>query len=112
MIDIGSHLELLIPDGQPFHPGEEWTFDAGVEMLEKWAAQSHDISVSEMNRYLGWPGQAISYKIGQQAIRDLRADEQQRLGALFDAKEFHARILEIGSTGLDVLRTHVRGDPA
>lgn len=108
VIDIGSHLELTVPDDQPFHPGEPWTFELGVEMLEQWAAQGHDTAVSEMNRYLGWPGQAISYKVGQQAIRDLRDEERRRLGAGFDEKAFHARILEIGSTGLDVLRNHVR----
>jgi uncharacterized protein (DUF885 family) len=107
VIDIGSHLELPIPDGQPFHPGEAWTFDTGVEMLMSYAAQDRDTSVSEMNRYLGWPGQAIAYKVGQQAIRDLRAEMSARPG--FDLKAFHAQILEIGSTGLDVLRSHVRG---
>jgi uncharacterized protein (DUF885 family) len=108
VIDIGSHLELAIPEGQPFHPGEAWSFELGVEMLEDWAAQGPELAVAEMNRYLGWPGQAISYKIGQQAIRDLRADERRRLGSRFDAKAFHARVLEIGSTGLDVLADHVR----
>jgi uncharacterized protein (DUF885 family) len=110
VIDIGSHLELPIPEGQPFHPGEAWTFDAGVEMLETYAAQDHDLSVSEMNRYLGWAGQAISYKIGQQAIRDLRAEEKQRSGAGYDEKGFHARLLEIGSTGLRVMREHMRSE--
>ncbi len=107
VIDIGSHLELPIPDGQPFHPGERWNFDTGVDMLERYAGQGHDISVSEMNRYLGWPGQAISYKVGQQAIRDLRAEAQSKPG--FDMKRFHARLLEVGAVGLDVLRAHVRG---
>ena len=109
VIDIGSHLRLSIPGGQPFHPGEEWTFDAGVEMLVDYAAQSPDVARSEMTRYLGWPGQAIAYKVGQQAIRDLRAEAQQRHGATFDRKAFHARVLEIGSVGLDVLRRHLAG---
>jgi uncharacterized protein (DUF885 family) len=108
VIDIGSHLELQIPVDQPFHPGERWTFEAGVEMLESYAAQEHAVSVSEMNRYLGWPGQAISYKVGQQAIRDLRSEERARLGSGFDQKAFHARLLEVGAVGLDTLRTHVR----
>lgn len=108
-IDIGSHLRLPIPTGQPFHPGEEWTFDAGVEMLVDYAAQTPDVARSEMTRYLGWPGQAISYKVGQQAIRDLRAEVQRRQGAAFDRKAFHARVLEIGSVGLDVLRRHMAG---
>jgi uncharacterized protein (DUF885 family) len=108
-IDIGSHLRLPIPGGQPFHPGEQWTFDAGAEMLVDYAAQSPDVARSEMTRYLGWPGQAISYKVGQQAIRDLRAEVQRRQGAGFDRKVFHARVLEVGSVGLDVLRRHLAG---
>lgn len=104
VIDIGSHVELPIPGGQPFHPAEAWGFDTGVEMLVDYAAQARDVAVSEMNRYLGWPGQAISYKVGQQAIRDLRADEQRRLGTGFDLKTFHGRLLEVGAVGLDTLR--------
>lgn len=108
VIDIGSHLELPIPAGQAFHGGAAWSYDTGVEMLERYAGQSHDIAVSEMNRYLGWPGQAISYKVGQQAIRDLRGEARQRAGAAFDLKAFHARLLEVGAVGLDLLRSHVR----
>lgn len=102
VIDIGSHLELPIPRGQPFHPGEQWTFETGSEMLTGHAALTPAEAVSEMNRYLGWPGQAISYKVGQQAIRDLRTEEEARPG--FDLKSFHARLLEVGAIGLDHLR--------
>jgi uncharacterized protein (DUF885 family) len=108
VIDIGSHLELPIPAGQPFRPGEPWTYELGVEMLVDYAAQSRPVAESEMNRYLGWPGQAISYKVGQQAIRDLREEETARLGAAFDLKQFHARLLEVGSIGLDTLRAWMR----
>jgi len=106
VIDIGSHLDLPIPGGQPFHPGERWSFDLGVEMLVDYAAQDHAIAVSEMNRYLGWAGQAISYKVGQQAIRDLRVEAERDPG--YDQKAFHARLLEVGAVGLDVLRDHMR----
>jgi uncharacterized protein (DUF885 family) len=61
-----------------------------------------------MNRYLGWPGQAISYKVGQQVIRDLREEERVRRGADFDQKAFHATLLEAGAVGLDLLTEHVR----
>lgn len=108
VIDIGSHLRLPIPDDQPFHPGEPWTFETGIEMLVDVAAQDPAMAEAEMRRYLGWPGQAISYKIGQQAIRDLREEAQQRLGDGFDPKVFHARMLEAGSVGLDTLREHMR----
>jgi len=109
VIDIGSHLGLPIPSGQPFHPGEEWRFETAVEMLTDYAAQARDVAESEVIRYLGWPGQAIAYKVGQQAIRDLRAEAERRHGAAFDRKGFHARLLEIGAVGLDVLRRHLAG---
>jgi uncharacterized protein (DUF885 family) len=108
VIDIGSHLEIPIATGQPFHAGEPWTFERGVEMLERYASLDHDYAVSEMNRYLGWPGQAISYKVGQQVIRDLREEERVRRGADFDQKAFHATLLEAGAVGLDLLTEHVR----
>jgi uncharacterized protein (DUF885 family) len=107
VIDIGCHLGLRLPVGQPFHPGEEWSFPIAVEMLTDYAAQAPDVAESEVIRYLGWPGQAIAYKVGQQAIRDLRADAQRRHRASFDRKAFHARVLEVGAVGLDVLRRHL-----
>ena len=79
-IDIGSHLELAIPDDVPFHPGEQWTFDLGVEALEQYAFLTNDLAVSEMTRYLGWPGQAISYKVGERVILGLREEAQRQGG--------------------------------
>jgi len=102
VIDIGSHLELTIPDGQPFHPGENWDFELGVEMLQEYATLEKPYAESEMTRYLGWPGQAISYKVGEKAILDIRATLESRGG--FAAKQFHADLLEIGPVGLDLVR--------
>jgi len=107
VIDIGSHLGLRLPGGQAFHPGEEWRFETAVEMLVDYAAQAPEVAESEVIRYLGWPGQAIAYKVGQQAIRNLRAEAERRHGAAFDRKAFHGRLLEIGAVGLDVLRRHL-----
>jgi uncharacterized protein (DUF885 family) len=107
VIDIGVHLDLPIPGDQPFHPGERWSFETAVEMLREWAAQGPAAAVSEANRYFGWPAQAIAYKIGQQAIRDLRAEAQQREGSAFDPRAFHARMLEIGSPSLRLLKEHM-----
>jgi uncharacterized protein (DUF885 family) len=109
VVDIGAHLELPIPAGQPFHPGEEWTFDAAVEMLQDYAMLNRPNAESEVTRYLGWPGQAISYKVGEQAILDIREDVRRARGAGFDEKAFHARLLEIGPVGLDLLRSELVG---
>ena len=102
VVDIGCHLELEIPASESFHPGEVWNFDLAVEFMQHVGHQTHQIAESEVIRYLGWPGQAISYKIGEQAIIDLR-DEWEANGGT-DLKQFHADLLSVGSVGLDLMR--------
>ncbi len=108
-IDIGVHLGLPIPQSVSFHPGESWTFDLAYDLLRTRALLSHTEAESEVIRYFGWPGQAISYKVGEQAILDLRAEHSGRPG--FDLKTFHADLLALGSVGLDVLRSHLGSNP-
>lgn len=104
VIDIGSHLDLAIADEAVFHPGERWTFELAVEMLTDFAYLAHDYAESEVTRYLGWPGQAISYKVGERLILDLRDRLRRRMGDAFDIKDFHNRVLGSGPVGLDLLR--------
>ena len=61
----------------------------------------------ELDRYLGWPGQAPSYKVGERLWLEMRKDAEESAsarGEAFDQKRFHRRALDIGSVGLDVLR--------
>lgn len=58
----------------------------------------------ELNRYLGWPGQAPSYKVGERIWLQAREEAKARKGADFDLKEFHRQALDLGSLGLDPLR--------
>lgn len=106
VIDVGLHCGLGIPSGQPFHPGEDWSFDLAVEMLQEVAYVSTALAVSEATRYAGWPGQAISYKVGERAILDLR--DELSIAEDFDLKQFHANLLSVGSIGLDLMRDLVR----
>jgi uncharacterized protein (DUF885 family) len=108
VIDIGMHAGLPIPDNQRFHPGEDWSFDSAVEMLTRYAGQLLDYACGEVTRYLGWPGQAPSYKIGERVILDLREERKSQLGPEFDLKRFHVDVLEAGPVGLDLLREFVR----
>jgi uncharacterized protein (DUF885 family) len=62
---------------------------------------------SETDRYISWPGQACSYKLGQLKIRELRDRAKQQLGPHFDLKTFHDEILNGGSLPLDVLDARV-----
>ena len=78
-------------------------------MLIQYAALARPYAESEVTRYLGWPGQAISYKVGEKAILEIRDETKARLGPNFDAKAFHARLLEVGPVGLDLLRSELAG---
>lgn len=102
VVDIGCQLGLTIPDDAPLHPGETWGYDLAVDYMRDVGLQSHDVAESEVKRYLGWWGQAISYKVGEREILDMR--EQARSAASFDQKEFHRRMLEYGAIRLDHLR--------
>ena len=104
VVDLGMHLELEIPAGAGFHEGERWTPELGLEfMLTRTitdAAHVHD----EIDRYLGWPGQAPAYKIGERLWLAAREDAKRRQGDTFDMKDFHTRALKLGGMGLDTLR--------
>jgi uncharacterized protein (DUF885 family) len=107
IVDIGMHLELAIPSGQPFHPGERWTPELGQAFVDERSRFPAAFMASEIVRYLGWPAQAISYKVGERAWLDARADAQDRHGAAFDLKAFHRFALDLGPMGLDHLRTEL-----
>lgn len=110
VIDIGSHLGYPIPEDAIFHAGEEWDFAVAREMLADLAFLKLEYAESEVNRYLGWPGQAISYKVGEQVILGLRDELRRRQGDTFDLKGFHARVLGSGPVGLAHLRDLVLGE--
>ncbi len=104
IIDIGMHLELEIPRGTGFHEGERWTPDLGLEfMLTRTITDPAHVR-DEIDRYLGWPGQAPSYKIGERLWLAARDEARARHGAAFDLKKFHKDALELGAMGLDTLR--------
>jgi uncharacterized protein (DUF885 family) len=106
IIDIGMHLELEIPRDNPFGfaPGERWTPELGWEFLRAHCRVEEKSLRFELNRYLGWPGQAPSYKLGERAWLKARDDARARKGADFDLKAFHRDALNLGSLGLDPLR--------
>jgi uncharacterized protein (DUF885 family) len=104
VIDIGSHLRYPIPDDQPFHPGEAWTFETAVEMLQEYATLDPAYAASEVTRYYGWPGQAISYKVGERMILETRDELRAARGDTFDLKRFHADLLGVGPIGIDLVR--------
>jgi uncharacterized protein (DUF885 family) len=108
VLDIGLHLELPIPAGAGFHEGERWTPELGLEFLRSRKGPDTDAAVAfEIDRYLGRPGQAIAYKLGEKVWLEAREAARRRAGSAFDLKEFHRRALDLGPMGLDLLRTEL-----
>jgi uncharacterized protein (DUF885 family) len=81
--------------------------------LMRKAETPEDFAHSETVRYLGWPGQAIAYKVGERAWLRLRDEARARQGAAFTLRRFHNTALALGSMGLDLLgRTLAEALPA
>jgi uncharacterized protein (DUF885 family) len=101
VVDIGVHLSLAAPDevgGGTWDAAKAWTF------LRRHTRVGEAMLRFELDRYLGWPAQAPSYKVGERFWLQLRARAQAAAGSEFDLAAFHRRALDVGSLGLDVLR--------
>ena len=104
VFDIGVHLELDAPERWG---SGTWTPDKGYDFLKQNLAISEGQLNFEFARYLGWPGQAPSYKVGQRLWEQIRAELEARPG--FDLKSFHTKALNVGSVGLDTLKRALLG---
>jgi uncharacterized protein (DUF885 family) len=103
IIDLGMHLELEIPKGSGFHEGERWTPELGLEFMITRTITDDAQLPDEVDRYLGWPGQAPAYKLGERVWLAARDAARERGGEQFDLRRFHQQALEMGSMGLDTL---------
>jgi uncharacterized protein (DUF885 family) len=110
VVDIGMHLSLPAPADVGVLAdmgdvaGRTWDAPMAVAMLEERAIEPSDMARSEVDRYLGLPGQAISYKVGERVWLETRRDARRRLGGAFDMKAWHAHALALGPMGLDPFR--------
>ena len=107
VIDIGVHCGFPIPADFGWHAGEQWTPELMFEFLSARSSSDDEFNRSEINRYLGWPGQAISYKLGERVWLDLREQAKAKHGASFDLKKWHAHGLGLGNLGLDLLKSEM-----
>jgi uncharacterized protein (DUF885 family) len=104
VVDIGMHLELDVPRGAGWREGERFNPDLGWEFLRSHSTMPDKQLQFELERYLGWPGQAISYKVGERIWLAAREEVRARQGDAFDLAAFHRAALDLGGMGLDPLR--------
>ncbi len=95
----------LVIDTGVHHKG--WTRDQAIAFLAGHTALSQHEVETEVDRYISWPGQALSYKLGEIKIVELRAKAEKELGPKFDLRKFHDAVLDIGSVPLPVLETRI-----
>jgi len=100
VLDIGVHLGKPRLDGAGV-----WDHDYALEFMSQNVNMNDAFIRFEVNRYLGWPGQAPSYKVGQRIWEQIRDAAQTRDGSSFSFKEFHKKALDIGGVGLDTLKS-------
>jgi uncharacterized protein (DUF885 family) len=84
-----------------------WDVDTGVRWMMEHSSMTRDQATAEVERYVAIPGQALSYKLGELKIRELRRRAERELGSKFDIKAFHDQILLGGSMPLTILEEGV-----
>jgi len=86
---------------------QHWTRQQMIDFFHEHTAMDDQNIETEVDRYIAWPAQALSYKMGQTKILELRAKAQKELGPKFDIREFHDAVLDQGPLPLDVLETKI-----
>jgi len=119
VLDIGVHLGKQLPGASSGLPQSAtglgadasgtWTGDYAFDFLGRNVNMNDGFVRFEVNRYLGWPGQAPSYKLGQRIWEQIRDEYKRHEGDAFDIKAFHKKALDIGGVGLDTLKVAMLG---
>ena len=104
VLDIGVHLGKIHPT-----TGAVWTSDDAFTFMRQNVNMNDGFVTFEVNRYLGWPGQAPSYKVGQRLWEQIRDASKAQQGASFSNKTFHKQALDLGGVGLDTLKSTLLG---
>ncbi len=94
VVDVGMHAK-------------GWSREKAIQYSLDHEAEPEASIISEIERYMSWPGQALSYKIGQLKIRELRSRAEQELGTRFDVRSFHDKVLESGCLPLTILEKKI-----
>ena len=102
--DMWRAVRLVVDTGIHYFG---WSRQRAIDYFLDNAAKTEADIINEIDRYIGWPGQALAYKIGQLKMLELRQEAEIALGAAFDIRAFHDELLGAGATPLDVLETRM-----
>lgn len=108
MLSMEMHRAIRLVVDTGIH-AKGWTRDEAIQYSLDNEAESEEGIISEIERYMATPGQALSYKVGQLKIRELRTKAEKALGHSFDIKEFHNQVLNSGSLALVLLEEKIEG---
>ena len=106
MLTAEMHRAIRLVVDAGMH-SQGWTREQAIQYSKDHEAASEQNIISEVERYMAYPGQALSYKIGQLKILELRAKAEKELGSKFDIKQFHNQLLDFGSLPLTTLEENV-----
>ncbi|WP_114905825.1 DUF885 domain-containing protein [Ornithinimicrobium murale] len=104
VVDLGLHLDLPVPAGNGVTTATRWTREVGQDVLVEVAGMDRHTAVFEVDRYLGWPGQALAFCVGARLWEQALASARTTAGTAYDEKAFHMAALQLGPMGLDPLR--------
>ena len=102
--DMWRAVRLVVDTGIHYFG---WSRQSAIDYFLDNAAKTEADIINEIDRYIGWPGQALAYKIGQLKMLELRQEAEAALGSAFDIRAFHDELLGAGATPLDVLETRM-----
>lgn len=108
MLSMEMHRAIRLVVDTGIH-AKGWTRERAIQYSLEHEAESEEGIIAEIERYMATPGQALSYKIGQLKISELRAKAEHELGDAFDIKEFHNQVLNSGSLALILLEEKING---
>jgi uncharacterized protein (DUF885 family) len=106
MLSAEMHRAIRLVVDTGIH-SKGWTREQAIQYSLDHEAASESGIVAEIERYMAWPGQALSYKVGQLKIHELRAKAEKELGPKFDIREFHDQVLEYGCLPLKLLEEKI-----